>query len=50
MMLTKRPEKLSRGIKFHILKARRFRSFFESKPQNSIDPNELKFVEIVEII
>ena len=26
------------------------RSFFDSKTQNSFDPNELKFVEIVEII
>lgn len=50
MMLTIRPEKLSGSTKFHALKARRFRSFFDSKPQNSIDPNKLKFVEIVEII
>ena len=46
----RRPEKLSRSTKFYALKSRRFRSFFDPKPQNSMDPNELKFVEIVEII
>lgn len=49
-MLTIRPEKLSGSTKFYALKARRFRSFFDPKLQNSIGPDELKFVEIVEII
>ena len=49
-MLTIRPEKLSRSTKFYALKARRLEAFFDSKTQNSFDPNELKFVEIVEII
>ncbi len=50
-MLTIRLEKLSRGTKFYALKARRLEAFFfDSKTQNSFDPNELKFVEIVEII
>ena len=49
-MLTIRPEKLSRSTKFYALKALRLEAFFDSKTQNSFDPNELKFVEIVEII
>lgn len=49
-MLTIRPEKLSRSTKFYALKALRLEVFFDSKTQNSFDPNELKFVEIVEII
>ena len=46
----RRPEKLSRSTKFYALKVRRLEAFFDSKTQNSFDPNELKFVEIVEII